>query len=58
MLKVMEATGATLGKRYNTYRYMFDRSKRVVPYHEISMDKRDKSQGLSAEAETGTSVPS
>jgi hypothetical protein len=58
MLKVMEATGATLGKRYITYRYMFDRSKRVVPYHEISMDKRDKSQGLSAEAETGTSEPS
>ncbi|MBX3103138.1 MAG: GNAT family N-acetyltransferase [Bacteroidetes bacterium] len=50
MLKVMEATGATLGKRYNTYRYMFDRSKPVVPYHEISMDKRDKAQGLTAQA--------
>lgn len=40
MLSVMEATGATLGKRYQTYRYMFDRSRQVVPYHEISMDKR------------------
>ncbi|MFN7708511.1 MAG: GNAT family N-acetyltransferase [Sphingobacteriia bacterium] len=40
MLTVMEATGASFGKRYHTYRYLFDRTKHVTPYHEISMDKR------------------